>query len=198
MKVRIALLIGLILIFSSCASSPTIITPMFKAIQDETVIVMMQNGEDTAYVNNVDFDIRIQQMRNEKGMVVFIFSLRNNMENSIIKLRYDDFILEYSNTNNIKALNLDAYIEKQIGSDRRYLSDSGYREIYNEYRKVYLLENDIRANGGETLGVIAFNYENFNEFKVNIRITKENFLLRNMQNEGQITTQYVTINYRSK
>jgi len=201
-KYLVSNLVYLICIFYfSCSSTPSNISPWFLPIKDESIIVVMNNGKETVYINAGDFDMRIQQIPNERGMISFVISIRNNMTDSIINSRYEDFKLEYINKDNeiiyIPAFNSEEFFNK-------YVEASGINKNYitiqqkNDLMKHYFMENDIRANGGESVGVLSFDYVNTINFKFNITIKKENFMLRNLRNEGQISIQNIQINYKIK
>jgi hypothetical protein len=189
--------------FIGCATNHFIETPAFVPQKDEGVIVTMQNGTPVAFINNPDFDINIRQLKafDESGVIELIIMIRNNMQDSIIISRYDDFQLSYykdgqqitypnSFAFDEYANKVESYLHAQYPFADRQRSRNQIREgTYSGYFK----ENDIKANGGESVGVLSFPYDDYDQFQIAIRIKIENFVLRR---DGEYNIKQYIVNFR--
>ena len=163
-------LISFNIIYISCASPPPKI-PLFQPANNEFVTVRMYNGKQTAFIENTDFSFQISAEEDNfgDGMLTFFVGFRNKMPTNYLQVRYSDFKLSYRNNDGkIKLINKSCTFEEWVNNGYRsnYMRDR-MRIAFHQY---YLLENDVRPNGGNAVGLIAFPYDGFSSFNLSVNI----------------------------
>lgn len=193
----------LILFTLGCSTAHFIETPAFAPQKEDGVVVTMQNGKWVAFINNPNFDINIRQLKafDKSGVIEFIVMIRNNMQDSIIISRYDDFQLSYykdghQNTYS-SSLTFDEYINKIDAFLYALYPFADHQRNRSQIREAtypgYFKENDIKTNGGDSVGVISFPYDGYDQFQLALRIKIENIVLRK---EGEYEIKNYIINFR--
>jgi hypothetical protein len=163
----------------SSASSPPPKVPLFRPLSNEYVEVRMYNGKLTAFIENSDFSFLINANEDtfNDGMITFFVGMQNNMNSGYLQLRYSNFRLYYTNKDGVrKHFNKSCTFDEWVnwGYRSNYVRD----RMRVEFRNMYLMENDIRPNGGNSFGIIAFPYDGYTTFELTVTIMGREYIIR--------------------